>query len=159
MKKNHYIIVLYDGVCLFCEGWVNFVLNNKIDLLNVQFIPLQKIKVKEALISDSKKEVSKDTIIVIDEFGYYTQSDASLKVMTYLVAPYNFLAKISLLIPLRFRDYVYNFVGKHRYKIWGKKELCMVPTGSTKDFFPKAHKEISPKLQEIFNKHFLMEIE
>lgn len=123
-------VVLFDGVCLFCEGWVNFVIDN---LANekIYFIQLQKVE----LTSLSNQIIEKfggesDSILCITENGTLKlKSDASLHVMSSLRFPFGIMSKILMLVPRFVRNFVYDFIGRRRYNIWGKRDYCIVPAG------------------------------
>jgi predicted DCC family thiol-disulfide oxidoreductase YuxK len=137
-------VVLYDGVCLFCEGWVNFVINNsKISNCPV-FIPLQFVDLSDEITSILEKvKGGGDSIIFLSKSGnIFVKSDASLEVMAGLKAPYNFLAHLSKLVPRFVRNRVYDLVGRNRYKIWGKRDFCALPQGDRKALFPTKRQEL-----------------
>ncbi len=138
------VIVLFDGVCLFCEGWVNFVISNKSDNLQIKFVPLQFVNLSPAVLTDLNiYGADKDTILFIDKDVILFKSDASLKVMSLMKFPYNVLAKLFLVIPKNFRNYVYDLIGKNRYRIWGKRNFCRVPLVSEKHYFPTNISELA----------------
>ena len=123
--------ILFDGVCNFCNGWVNFVL--KFD---------KKKKYKFSFLQEEKglKFINEfnighiDTIILIKKNLILTKSDAALEVMSSM-NPIFFFMRIFLLVPRFIRDYVYDLVGKNRYKIFGKTEKCRVPNKVELDRF------------------------
>jgi predicted DCC family thiol-disulfide oxidoreductase YuxK len=146
-------IVLYDGVCLFCEGWVNFVIDNLADDCNVKFIPLQEVELNPDFLSKLDLDLLEgDSIICISKEGYvYLKSDASLMVMSMLKAPFSILSKALFLIPRKIRNAIYNFIGKRRLKIWGEKNTCTLPSGDRKFFF--VNNEMGLKSVFIFDKY------
>lgn len=150
------IIVLYDGVCLFCEGWVNFVINKKTESSNIFFIPLSKVKLeKKANDYVMSMGGDSDSIFCITENGdFFIKSDASLRVMTNLRIPFSLIAQVLLFIPRFLRNYVYDQIGKRRYKIWGKKEVCVLPEGSSRKFFVDGVDEMPEQFCEIYKEIF-----
>ena len=145
MKRNK--VVLFDGVCLFCEGWVNFVLDNA-GKDKIFFIPLQKVE-----LTDSSKEIIKkfggeaDSILCISENEpLKVKSDASLSVMSTLKFPFGIFAKIALVVPRFLRNFVYDFIGKRRYNIWGKRDFCIVPEGERGKSFVNKNNELPAEL-------------
>ena len=153
MKKSK--VVLFDGVCLFCEGWVNFILDNAQNE-KVFFIPLQKVE----LTNLSKELIDRfggeaDSILCITENGPLNiKSDASLKVMSTLKFPYGFLSKIAILVPRFVRNLIYDFVGRNRYKIWGKRDNCIIPDGERGKSFINSSSELPAELKINCNKYF-----
>ena len=126
-------IILFDGVCNFCNGAINFVLKqDKKD--NFRFAPLQS-EVGQKLLQEynlSTKEF--DSFVLIDNGKVYKKSAASLRVMNKLPWYWK-AAQILRIIPTAFRDSIYDFIAKNRYKWFGKKEQCMIPTPEKKSRF------------------------
>ena len=119
-------IVLFDGVCNFCEGSVNFIINHdKNDYF--KFAPLQSEMAQELLEKYNINKEEIDSVILIENGKAYTYSDAALKIAVHLdgiwSAPY-FL----IIIPKFIRDFFYKLFAKYRYKLFGKKDVCMMPT-------------------------------
>lgn len=135
MKKR---IVLYDGVCLFCEGWVNTVIKNSSYENCPVFIPLQYVKFNTSIDGfDSDGSADYNSIIVIDlNSEVLLNSNASLKIIQTMKFPFNVFGHIGAFFPLWLRNYVYNFIGKNRYRIWGKKDYCSLPTDHEMLNFP-----------------------
>jgi len=119
-------IILFDGVCNFCNFWVNFVLKrDKKDLF--RFTALQSEKAKE-LTSKFKFDTSKlDTFILIAENKIYTKSTAALIICKELNGLIKILSPL-IILPKFFRDFIYDLIAKNRYKIFGRRESCRIPT-------------------------------
>ena len=119
-------IILFDGVCNFCNGAINFVL--KYDKKGVfRFAPLQSEAGQKLLQEYSLATKDFDSFVLIDSGKVYKKSAASLRVMNKL--PWYWKeAQILRIIPTALRDAIYDFIAKNRYKWFGKKEACMVPT-------------------------------
>jgi len=119
-------IILFDGVCNFCNFWVNFVLKrDKKDLF--RFAALQSEKAKE-LTSKFKFDTSKlDTFILIAENKLYTKSTAALMICKQLNGLIKILSPL-IILPKFFRDFIYDLIAKNRYKIFGRRESCRIPT-------------------------------
>jgi len=119
-------IILFDGVCNFCNFWVNFVLKrDKKDLF--RFAALQSEKAKE-LTSKFKFDTSKlDTFILIAENKLYTKSTAALMICKELNGLIKILSPL-IILPKFFRDFIYDLIAKNRYKIFGRRESCRIPT-------------------------------
>ncbi len=119
-------VILFDGVCNFCNGAINFVM--KQDRKGVfRFAPLQSEAGQKLLEQHDLSTKDFDSFVLIDEGKVYKKSSASLKVMSYLPWPWK-PAQIFWIIPTPFRNAIYDFVAKNRYKWFGKKEECMIPT-------------------------------
>ena len=126
LPKNKKII-LFDGVCNLCNNAVLKVI--RYDRNNVfLFSALQSKKGKE-IINHLGIDISKIDSIILYEPGisYDIKSTAALKVMQDFTGIWN-LSSILLLLPEGFRNLIYDYIARNRYKWFGKKESCMIPT-------------------------------
>jgi predicted DCC family thiol-disulfide oxidoreductase YuxK len=123
-------IILFDGVCNFCSFWVNFVIKrDKKDLF--RFAALQSEKAKE-LISKFNFDASiLDTFILVAGNKIFTKSTAALMICKQLDGLIKILYP-SIILPKFFRDFIYDLIAKNRYKFFGKRESCRIPTAEDK---------------------------
>ncbi|MCH4552595.1 thiol-disulfide oxidoreductase DCC family protein [Aestuariibaculum lutulentum] len=133
LPKNKQLI-LFDGVCNLCNSSVNFVIKH--DKKNkFLFTPLQSelaSQILEEFQIDTKKT---DSILLYTPEKVITyKSTAALKIASYLGFPINILS-VFLIIPAIIRNWIYDFIAKNRYKWFGKKEVCMIPTPELKSKF------------------------
>lgn len=124
MEQKH--IILFDGVCNFCDSIVNFIIER--DKKNVfQFAPLQE-KAGKALLEKYQLDTKNlDSIVLIKNKKAYTKSDAALEIAKDLSGLWK-LAVVFKIVPTFLRDKVYDLVAANRYRIFGKKDSCGVPT-------------------------------
>ncbi|WP_343307557.1 thiol-disulfide oxidoreductase DCC family protein [Chitinophaga niabensis] len=118
-------IILFDGVCKFCNGSVNVVIrHDKHD--RFKFAPLQSAA-GQALLKRFALDTEKmDSFVLIDNDKAYTRSTAVLRVLRRLGFPFNLLY-VGIVLPVGLRDSLYNWIAKNRYRWFGKKDQCMVP--------------------------------
>ncbi len=117
-------LVLFDGVCNLCNGTVLWLIAR--DKQNkLMFASLQDEKVK-ALLQAAPAPVP-DSIIAYDGTQFYYQSDAAIKIATELGGFWKTVG-IYRFIPRFIREGLYAFIARNRYRWFGKKEACMVPT-------------------------------
>ena len=132
-KQLTHSIILFDGVCNLCNGAVNFVI--KRDPRNVfKFTPLQE---KQGVLLLKKHAVDSrklDSIVLIENGNVYIKSSAALRIAKKLSGLWP-LFFVLLIIPSFIRDGVYDFIAKNRYKWFGKKEQCMIPTPGLREKF------------------------
>jgi predicted DCC family thiol-disulfide oxidoreductase YuxK len=74
------------------------------------------------------------SIIAVDSGKFYERSDAALKIATHLPQPWPML-RICRIFPRAFCDWVYDLIAKNRYRMFGKRESCMLPTPEMKAKF------------------------
>jgi len=127
-------IILFDGVCNLCNGAINFIIKrDKKDVF--RYASLQS-EIGQKLITERGIDISKiDSILLIDPAKtFYHKSTAALQIAKQLSNPYP-LFYLFLVIPKFLRDWVYDIVAKNRYRWFGKKETCMIPTPELKTLF------------------------
>jgi predicted DCC family thiol-disulfide oxidoreductase YuxK len=126
-------VILFDGVCNFCNGAVNFVIKRDKKAV-IQFAPLQSEKGRLYMRQFGLPENDIKTFVFIEDNKAYTRSAAALKVCRYLGALWPLFYGL-IIIPKFIRDGIYNFIAKNRYKWFGQKEQCMVPTPDVRKRF------------------------
>ena len=118
--------VYYDGVCVFCSRWVRFVIARDRRKL-IRFCALQSERAAGIRERGSAGNDDIATIVVeLDDGTILTKSTASLSVFRYIGLPASLLS-VFLLVPIVIRDAVYDYIGKRRYKIFGKYDTCPMP--------------------------------
>jgi predicted DCC family thiol-disulfide oxidoreductase YuxK len=119
-------IVFFDGVCNFCNGSINFVLvrDEKNKFL---FAPLQSKAGQEFLTSHQLNAQEFDSVIVFTEGKLFKKSAAALQITSHLGFPWTMLSVFKIL-PVFIRDFFYDFIARNRYRFFGKRDACMIPT-------------------------------
>lgn len=126
-------IVLFDGVCNLCNGAVQFIIRH--DKKNVfMFASLQSEVGQKLLEQYNFPPDELRSFILINNGKAYTRSTGALKVAKNLNRLW-FLLYGFIIIPKFMRDSIYNWVGRNRYKWFGKKDECMIPTPELKARF------------------------
>lgn len=126
-------LIVFDGVCNLCNSSVQFVIKNDPKNLFV-FTALQTAQVETYLSAKKPRLLDIDSILLITPQKIYTKSSAALTIAKDLEGVYPLLY-ILYFIPKPIRDVVYDFIAKRRYKWYGKKDSCMIPTQSLKNKF------------------------
>jgi predicted DCC family thiol-disulfide oxidoreductase YuxK len=131
--NNNKPIVLFDGICNYCNYWVNFAVrrDSKQKLL---FTPLQGETAKRLLPQYNISPTALSSVILIDKEKAYTQSTAALRMSRYLDGGWKLLYGL-IIIPKPIRDFFYNIIARNRYKWYGKRDECMVPSPELRDRF------------------------
>ncbi|MEC8553513.1 MAG: thiol-disulfide oxidoreductase DCC family protein [Planctomycetota bacterium] len=126
-------VVLFDGTCNFCSLSVQFILRNERDS-NLHFATLQSEVGQQRLMDHDMPRDRMDSMILIDQEQAYDCSDAALRVLQHLRAPWRW-ARIFVFVPKPIRDWCYRILAKNRYRIFGQSEVCMVPKPELKSRF------------------------
>jgi len=119
-------IILFDGACNFCNGAVNFVIRQD-KKSRFRFAPLQSAAGQELLAAHHLSQKDFDSFVLIDNGKVYQKSSAALRVLNHL--PWYWKeAQLLRVVPTFLRDAIYDFIARHRYQWFGKRDQCMVPT-------------------------------
>jgi len=127
-------IILFDGVCNLCDGAVQFIIkHDKKDVF--RYASLQSEIGRKLVDERGLNPEELDSIMLIDPgVAYYRKSSAALEISRELSGGYSLL-KNFLFMPEGFRDGVYDFIASNRYKWFGKKKQCMIPSPELKAKF------------------------
>lgn len=126
-------IILFDGICNFCNNSVIFILKRNIKT-PIYFTALQS-EVGQRLLTEYELPVNEmESIVFIEQGKAYMQSTAALRICRYLRGLWP-LCYGFIIVPKFIRDGIYNWVSKNRYKWFGVREECMIPTPEMKKRF------------------------
>jgi predicted DCC family thiol-disulfide oxidoreductase YuxK len=126
-------IILFDGVCNFCNHWVNFAIKRD-KKKKLRFTPLQGETAKRLLPRYHINPTSLSSVVFIDNEKAYTQSSAALRICKHLDGGWKLLYGL-IIVPKFIRDFFYNIIARNRYRWFGKKESCMMPPADWKERF------------------------
>ncbi len=128
-------LILFDGVCNLCNGSVNKII--KLDKKNHFLFASLQSKIGNEVIEYLNIDTQKTDSIILYTPGisYEVRSTAVLKIASNFGRMWKFFSYIFLLIPTGIRDFIYNVISKNRYKWFGKRESCMIPTPELKARF------------------------
>ena len=126
-------IILFDGLCNFCDASVQFVIQRN-SKQNFVFSSLQSEASKVFLVKQSAAIQNCDSIILITEDKVYTKSTAALKIAQKLDGLW-FLMGVFWVVPKFIRDAIYDQIAKRRYRWFGKLDNCRIPTAQEQDLF------------------------
>ena len=124
-------IILFDGVCNLCNSAVQFVIKyDKKDTF--RFVALQSELGQEILAYIGIDAKNIDSIVLYEPgVAYYYKSSAAIQIAKNLGGFWH-LGTIFRIIPMGIRNQLYDYIAKNRYKWYGKKESCMIPTPELK---------------------------
>lgn len=131
MVKKH-PIVLFDGVCNFCNGMVNFIIRQDHQKV-FRFAALQS-EAGQELVAKYHLPKSLESFILIEDGRVYKRSTAALRLYRRLPWIWRWI-QLFWIVPRPARDAVYNLIARNRYRWFGKREECMVPTADVKSRF------------------------
>ena len=118
-------VLFFDGVCNLCNGTIRFVVEHEKDH-EIYFSPLQSALGREVVDS---LPAGVDSLILVENGVVHVRSTAALRVAKHLRPPYGWLYYLRF-IPKKIRDALYDAIARSRYRLFGKKSACMVPSPS-----------------------------
>jgi predicted DCC family thiol-disulfide oxidoreductase YuxK len=121
-------VVLFDGVCNFCNGAVHFIVDRD-PHRRFRFAALQSEAGARALREHGRQPAAgdPDSIVLIEGDRVSERSTAALRIARRLRFPWPFLSAF-LLVPRPLRDLVYRYIARNRYRWFGRTDECRVPT-------------------------------
>ena len=131
-------LVLYDGVCGLCNAAVQFLLPRDGRQI-FDYASLQSKTGQAWLARFGKNAGALDTVVVITDYrgsvpALRTKADAALFVVRSLGQPWRSLALLGVL-PNRILNAAYDFVARHRYRVFGRYDVCLLPRAEQKNRF------------------------
>ena len=126
-------IILFDGVCNFCNGSVNFIIERDKEGY-FKFAPLQSEIGQKLLGENGIDKTVTDSVVLIEDGKAYTRTTAALRIARKLSGYWSWFYGF-IVVPGVFRDVFYKLFAKYRYKMFGKQEACMLPTPEIRERF------------------------
>ncbi len=137
-------IVLFDGICNFCNSSVNFVIERDPHGY-FKFAPLQsdtgreltaKFGIETAVTANGEDAGGDpiDSVILLEDGKVFTHSEAALRIAARLEGGWKWLGVLRI-VPAAVRDAIYRLVARWRYRVFGKMDACMIPTPDVRSRF------------------------
>ena len=120
-------VVFYDGVCGFCNGFVNWLLTVDKNQ-RFYFASLQSDYALSILSKVDDQVLKLDSIVFIDSVGVHSKSQAVFRILSHIGGAYGALGAMGLLLPRLIADLMYDVVARYRYLLGGKVEKCRLPS-------------------------------
>ena len=126
-------MILFDGICNVCNGFVDFVIARD-PAAHFRFASLQS-DAAHRLVTDVKTEHPlPDSFVLVEDGRVFMRSDAACRIARRLGFPWN-LAYPLMVLPRPLRDWAYDIVARNRYRWFGTRETCRVPTPDLRRHF------------------------
>ena len=126
-------ILVFDGVCVLCSHWVGFVLrHDRHD--RYQFAAMQTATGRELLVNNGLDPDDPKSFLLFEDGRSYTDTDAIVRVLRSFGGRWKVAATLLALVPRFIRDPSYRWVARNRYRLFGKHDVCIVPSA------PGAHR-------------------
>jgi predicted DCC family thiol-disulfide oxidoreductase YuxK len=126
-------IIIFDGYCAFCSGWVQFVLRH--DVTGVyRLLPAQSVLGKALYVHYGQNHMDYETNMLVAGGKAWLKSDGTIRMAQGLGFPWN-MAVVLRIIPEQIRDRIYSWVARNRLKWFGERKSCFAPTGEFRHRF------------------------
>ena len=126
-------VVLFDGVCNFCNRAVNFILRHEKKAI-LKFAPLQSEAGRRLARQYGLNSDQPESLVLIEEEKLYLRSSAALRICRYLRGGWPLMIGF-IIVPTVIRDLVYRWIAANRYRWFGRRSQCMVPTEENRSRF------------------------
>jgi predicted DCC family thiol-disulfide oxidoreductase YuxK len=126
-------IILFDGVCNLCNGFVDFVIRRD-TRGSFKFASLQSPRATSILAPYGHATPNQESIFLIEGKNAYRRSAAALRIFRGLRGFWPFLY-VFIIVPPFIRDGVYDWVAQNRYRWFGKRDTCRMPTALERERF------------------------
>lgn len=126
-------LVLFDGECNLCSRWVRLIIRFDPDA-RLRLCAQQSEEGHAVMAWVGKTREELQSIVVIDENRIYVRSDAVIRMARYFRFPLSLLRAVAL-VPRFLREWGYRLVSANRYRIYGRRDTCLVPTPDVQRHF------------------------
>ena len=133
MADSSHPIILFDGVCNFCSAFVNWIIRRD-KRARFRFAPLQSATGERLQREHGLDPAALDTMLLVEDGRAYLRSTAALRIVRNLSFPWPLLYAL-IIVPPAIREFVYTAFANRRYRWFGKKDECMVPSQRVRDRF------------------------
>ena len=133
MEQEPSGIIIFDGVCNFCNKSINFIISRD-KHKQLRFAPRQSAAGQRLLKEHNIDPETVNSLVLIQAGKAYTKSTAVLRIVRYLNKLWPVFA-IFAVVPTPLRDAIYGLVAKYRYKIAGTNATCKIPTADVRERF------------------------
>lgn len=126
METEPQRLVLFDGVCNFCNSAVLFIVDRD-PKERFKFASLQSDTGQKTL-REHKCDPAIDSVVLVEGERTFLRSTAALRIARALRWPWPILFYLFILVPRVLRDAAYRYFATHRYQWFGKSDQCRIPT-------------------------------
>ena len=118
-------VIVFDGVCVLCNGWVRFLLRHD-RRGRYRFAAMQGESGRALLVAHGLDADDPASFLLIEENAAWTDTDAIVRVLSGLGGAWRLVALLRVL-PRGVRDRLYRGIARNRYRVFGRHERCMIP--------------------------------
>jgi predicted DCC family thiol-disulfide oxidoreductase YuxK len=126
--KSADCILFFDGVCNLCNRFVDYlIVRDRVGA--IKFASLQG-ETASTLVPNYARAAELDSVVLLEKDQVLTHSDAALRAIELAIPSARWTVKFARVVPKALRDYVYRVIARNRFRWFGKRESCRIPTES-----------------------------
>jgi predicted DCC family thiol-disulfide oxidoreductase YuxK len=125
-------IIFFDGVCRLCNHWIDFVIARD-QRRKFRYSPLQGETARDFLGLTNAESLK--SVVLLDRTGIYRKTDAVWRMLVRLGAFWKMVGWMLRLVPRPIRNWGYDFIARRRYRWFGEKAACRLPTPAERELF------------------------
>jgi predicted DCC family thiol-disulfide oxidoreductase YuxK len=127
-------VIVFDGVCMLCSRWVDFVLRRDLHR-RYKFAAMQTASGRALLIEHGIDPDDPLSFLLLEDKKGYTDTDAIVRILCSFGRGWKFIALLVSIVPRFVRDPLYRWIARNRYRMFGRRAACRVPTADIADRF------------------------
>jgi predicted DCC family thiol-disulfide oxidoreductase YuxK len=127
-------VLVFDGVCVLCSHWVAFVLRHDRRRL-YKFAAMQTVTGRELLTRHGIDPDDPKSFLLLEAGRGYMDTDAIIRVLKSFGGVWQALAALLRLMPRLLRDPMYRWLARNRYRLFGRRDVCMIPSQQSAERF------------------------
>jgi len=122
-------VIVFDGVCLLCNRWVDFILRHD-RMGRFLFAAMQGANGRTLLLGHGLSPDDPSSLLLVDTGRGYIDTDAIVRILRNLGGGWTIPASMLAAVPRMLRDPAYRWIARHRYRLFGRRALCRLPAPS-----------------------------
>jgi predicted DCC family thiol-disulfide oxidoreductase YuxK len=127
-------VIVFDGVCMLCSRWVDFVLRRDLHG-RYKFAAMQTASGRALLIEHGIDPDDPLSFLLLEDEKGYTDTEAIVRILRSFGPGWKFIALLVSIVPRFVRDPLYRWIARNRYRMFGRRAACRVPTADIADRF------------------------
>ena len=127
-------VIVFDGVCMLCSRWVDFVLRRDLQR-RYKFAAMHSVSGRALLIEHGIDPDDPLSFLLLEDNQGYTDTDAIVRILRSFGPVWKLIALLLSIVPRFVRDPLYRWIARNRYRMFGRRAACRVPTPDIADRF------------------------
>lgn len=134
MNTENPPVIVFDGVCLLCNRWVDFILRHD-HAGRFRFAAMQGNHGRSLLLEHGLSPDDPSSLLLVEDGHGHTDTQAIVRICRSLGGGWRMLAMLLNGVPRVLRDPTYRWIARHRYRLFGRRHSCRLPAASEADRF------------------------